>query len=156
MNQKANTTITRAVALAALLWAMGFLTGGSCQPAELESDKDYASGPDKIREGASEVQLNATVIDSVDRDHGDTNDWKYFTVPQPGVVTITISFDKRSARGEAVVTDARGQSISAYQDDRRTVLDKMTFKAEPGTFYLHIWSNEFDTDYTLYVDFKPL
>jgi hypothetical protein len=136
--------------LLSVLW----LGGGTCQPAELEGDQDYASSVDKVREGASEVSLNATVIDSVDREHGDTNDWKYFTVPAVGVVTIKVSFDNPKAEGEVVLTDARGKSISTYQDVRRSVLDNMTFKAEPGRYYLHIWANEADSDYTLLVDFK--
>ncbi len=131
-------------------------TAGTCANAELEGDQDHASGPDKIREGASEVSLNATIIDSVDPEKGDTNDWKYFTVPAPGVIKVLVTFDNPKAQGEVVLRDSRGKSVSTYQDARRNVLDHITYKAEPGPYYLHIWANESDSDYTLVVEYNSL
>ena len=140
-------------ALVALLAALS--SAGSCKPAELDVTTDLPGG-DSTRSNAEEISMGAVVVGTVDTLHGDTNDWKYVTVPAVGVVTIEITFDNHDALGELVVADERGQIISTFQDEKRQLLDKITFKSSPGRYYLHIFAKEVDTDYSLSVGFSPL
>lgn len=124
--------------------------------SDIDSDSDYASSPDAKRPGAAEISFNATIVDSVDPGKGDTNDWKYFTVPAPGVLTITVSFDNPKAEAEMIMTDARGRALSTYEDKKKSLISDITYKAEPGRYYLHIRAVEADSDYSLQVKYTPI
>ncbi|MEL6180727.1 MAG: hypothetical protein AAFS10_17330, partial [Myxococcota bacterium] len=95
------------------LVALGLATscGPDGGPVELEVPADWASGPDKMRDGADEFTLDATVVDNVSIDRGDRTDWKYFTVPASGVISVTVTFDNSDALGQMMVTDELGQII---------------------------------------------
>ncbi|MEO1270324.1 MAG: hypothetical protein AAFX99_19720 [Myxococcota bacterium] len=140
------------------LVALGLATscGPDGGPVELEVPADWASGPDKMRDGADEFTLDATVVDNVSIDRGDRTDWKYFTVPASGVISVTVTFDNSDALGQMMVTDELGQIIATFVDERRRLLDRVTFKADPGRYYIQIWVLEQDSDYSLQADYAPL
>ncbi|MBH23577.1 MAG: hypothetical protein CMH57_03740 [Myxococcales bacterium] len=142
------------VSLVALGLAAGCGPGG--KPVELEVPADWASGPDKLRDGANEITLDTTVVDNVSIDRGDRTDWKYFTVPASGVISVTVTFDNSDALGQMMVTDDVGQIIATFVDERRRMLDRVTFKADPGRYYVQIWVEELDSDYSLQADYAPL
>lgn len=145
---------TRAALAWCGVWALGVCLSGC--PTNLDGGEDSKSGPDKTREGAVSVSLGAATIDNIDAEKGDKTDWKFFTVPSPGVITVEVSFDNRNANGEVLVVDPRGVIVSTYQDERRAVLDKMTFQADPGQYYIQIWANAESSDYTLRVSYNDL
>lgn len=142
--------------IAAALLLASLLPLGGCTPYEVDENLDAKSGVDKTREGAQEIPLNATAVDNVDLKRLDKTDWKYFTVPSAGVVEIVVSFDNPRAFGEMVVTDEVGQIVSTFQDEKRRLLDRVTFKAESGLYYLQLWANAEGSDYSVQVNFSAL
>ncbi len=134
-------------------WLMGSV---ACTPYEVDADLDSRSGIDKTREGAQEISLNATIVDNVDLRRFDKTDWKYFTVPSAGVIDIVVSFDNPRALGEMVVTDEVGQIVSTFQDEKKRLLDRVSFKAESGLYYLQFWANAEGSDYSVQVNFSAL
>jgi len=135
----------------ALTLAIFSLTG-----CNLELPPDRTSGPDKDRTGAKEISLGATIIDDVDPDIGDSTDWKYVTIPGPGIITIAVSFDNPKALGELTVTDERGQVQSVYNDKSRGILDNITFKGQAGQYFLRIAASSEGSSYTVEVNYEAL
>ena len=133
--------------------ALALLVGAGCYQ---ELPPDRTSGPDKDRAGAKEISIGATIIDDVDPLAGDSTDWKYVTIPGPGIITIAISFDNPKALGEMAVTDLRGVVLSVYNDEARGILDNITFKGETGQYYLRIAASEESTSYTIEVIYEAL
>jgi len=141
------------IALAVPLWGSGCAT---TDPLELELASDWASGPNQLRNGAEEMTLDTTIVDNVSIDRGDQTDWKYFTVPASGVVAVQVTFDNAGAKGEIVVTDELGKIIATFEDEKRRLLDKVTFKANPGRYYVQVVVQSEDSDYSLQADYAPL
>ena len=157
MQRKSNspTNTLRWGALALALVAFPLLAGSACDP-DIEEDLDARSSTDKTREGAVEISLNATVVDNVSTERYDKTDWKYFSVPAPGIIEIIVSFDQPKAYGEMIVTDQVGQVVSTFQDEKKALLDKVTFKAEASIYYLQFFVNSVGSDYSVQVNYSPL
>lgn len=151
MTNTLSLRLLSALAAGALLLSLTGCPGGG----DLERPPDWKSGADKTRGGAKEVALNTVHVDNADFKGGDRTDWKYFQIPAPGVVTISINFDNSKAYGELMVTDERGQAISTYQDEKKDQLDRITFMAETGRYYIKVWVNDQDSDYSLRTDYSP-
>ncbi len=147
MTQSATLLLTLAASLA-------LATATACQPLELPPER--TSGPDRDRSGASEISIGATIIDDLDPLGGDSTDWKYVTIPGPGILTIKISFDNPKALGELTVTDERGVLMSNYKDVTRGILDNITFKGQGGQYFLMVNAREGNTTYTLEVRYDAL
>lgn len=153
--RSAVTTSSRLLVVLFLLVAPA-LGGSNCQPYEAEGDLDAQSSGDRTREGSVEVSLNTTIVDNVSTVRLDKTDWKYFVVPAPGVIEIVVSFDNSRAYGEMVVTDQVGQIISTFADEKKHLLDRVTFKANAGQFYLQFWVNSEQSDYSVQINYTAL
>lgn len=138
----------------ALMLAMGACTNGDAP--YLERPADWSSGPDARRYGASEITLDTTVVDNVDNIVGDRTDWKYFTVPASGIVAVSVTFDNHNALGEMLITDEVGRTLATFEDEKRRLLDKVTFKANPGRYYIQIVARVDGSDYSLEAQYQPL
>lgn len=129
-----------------------FVVGAACQ---VEPDANRASGGDHTRRKALEMPLNRVVIDRVDQPRGDQDDWKYFTIPSPGLVEIIVNFDNDDANPGAEIRNAVGQIMSELKLANETdQLRRLSFQATPGNYYLHIWTLEQSSDYTVEVKFQ--
>ncbi len=137
--------------LTSFILLVSFALAAGCN---LELPPDRTSSPDKDRTGAREISLGATIIDDVDPTSGDSTDWKYVTIPGPGIITIKVSFDNPKAFGEMWVTDSRGQVLSVYNDKSRGILDNITFKGQSGQYFLRVAAEAQGTSYTIEVNYE--
>ena len=123
----------------------------------IERDPNRNGGGDQSRTLAREVPLNQVVIDHVDVVGGDRDDWKFFTVNSPGLVKVEANFDNQESGGKIFVHNAVGQVMSDLDLPESTrQLRQLQFKAEPGNFYLHIFTEELETSYSLRVSITEL
>ena len=128
-----------AVALLLLLGVSGCSIGG-------ESNSDT----DRDRLGAIKININDLILDHVSCIDGDKTDWKYFTVDAETRVAVTFAFDEPTAGGTVVIREATG--IEKYRlrfvPGSRMVQE---FDALPGYYYLEIFCEAFQSEYTLEV-----
>jgi hypothetical protein len=120
---------------------------------DVAKDPEEQSGPDQVRLGAVEVLISNTYIDNVNYVDGDMTDWKYFTVPTSGIVTLVIGFDNPDARAVVNIKDGTGQPKSRLEH-RGEIRLEQTFRAEAGVYYLEIFAQESKTSYTLELTFE--
>jgi len=119
--------------------------------ADLDEDLEDAE-----RTSAIEIPLNRVVVDSLDADGGDTRDWKFFSVPADGLVTLTVGFDLESTQPAVEMTNAVGQVLSDLDVPDSTVgVRRLSIQAEPGNYYLHLSCARGSTDYSVEVLFEP-
>ena len=96
-------TLGKRVALLACLTALG----GACGSADPEAN----SGGDAFRNEAAEMKLDELVTGELDRDGGDTTDWKFVKLEDPGKFTVTLSTDKKSTAVLVGVYDKFGVEV---------------------------------------------
>ncbi len=140
----------------AFLLMAGLVFGAGTCSNDLEQSPEFRSGPDQGRSGAKSVAIGATAVDNVDYVKGDRTDWKVFEIPAEGVVTITARFDNSDALAQMVVTDETGQVLSVYEDKKRHLLKNVTFKGGSGKYYMQIFCDAADTDYSILVEYNPI
>ncbi|MBO4349633.1 MAG: hypothetical protein J6A01_01645 [Proteobacteria bacterium] len=130
--------------LAVLLGVL--LAGAGCEKLGPEQN----SGTDKDRLGAIEINLDDLVLDFVTCLDGDKTDWKYFTVPGETDVKVTFAFDEPTAGGTIIIRKATGEEMFT----KRFVAgarNTQEFHALPGHYYLEIYCEAFESEYTLEV-----
>lgn len=108
------------------------------------------SGDDKDRLGAIEFKINDLVLDHVSCLDGDKTDWKYFTVPYETRVAVTFAFDQAAANGKVIIRKATGEEMYrlAFVPGSRMTQE---FMAVPGHYYLEIFCESFESEYTVEV-----
>ncbi len=114
------------------------------------------SGGDHTRKKALEMPLNQPVIDHVSVLGYDKDDWKFFTVSSPGLLNLTLGFDNPESTGRAQLINEVGQIISDLQVTKGAAdqLRRISFQAQPGNYYLHVWAEDLETGYTVEVIFQ--
>jgi len=112
------------------------------------------SGVDKDRLGAVAIELDALVLDHVNCLEGDKTDWKYFNVDEEMDVAVTFAFDEPNAGGTVVLRRATGEEINRmkFRPGKRM---QYVFKAIPGHYYLEIFCEAYESEYTIEVS-RPL
>lgn len=133
------------------LWLLAGLVICACN---VQTDPNANSGGDESRLKATEIPVNRTIIDNVNYNAGDMTDWKYFNLPSSGLVEFLIAFDNPSAKGTAIIRDARGAQVTRVDHQGEPKL-QTTFRGQPGIYYLEIYANQEMSDYTLEVNFDP-
>ncbi|MBQ9817356.1 MAG: hypothetical protein IJM59_07835 [Proteobacteria bacterium] len=127
--------------------ALAFLAVGvGCETLGPEKN----SGTDQDRLGAIEIKINDLILDYVTCLDGDKTDWKYFTVPAETRVAVTFAFDEPSAGGTIVIRKATGEEMYRlkFVPGSRMVQE---FDALPGHYYLEIFCEAFQSEYTIEV-----
>lgn len=133
--------------LSLLMLGMAFLTAFSgCGSFGPESK----SGDDQDRIGAVPIELNQLYLDDVDCLGGDKTDWKYFSVPAEGDVSVTFAFDEPAANGTIVLRKQNGEEITRvkFKPGARTT---HRFHAMPVLYYLEIFCEAASSEYSLEV-----
>lgn len=119
----------------------------------VEPDPNRESGGDQSRTLAIEMPVNRVVIDHCDQVNGDKDDWKFFTVNSPGIVKVVVNFDYTEAEAQVEVINAVGQVLSNLELPESTdILRQLSFRVEPGNYYLHIYCETLETDYSVEVN----
>ena len=123
----------------------------------VEPDPNRQSGGDALRTSAIEMPVNRVIIDNCDQVNGDADDWKYFTVTSPGIVRVVVNFDYVEAEAQVEVVNAVGQVLSNLELPESTdILRQLSFKAAPGNYYLHIYCETLQTDYSVEASLQEL
>ena len=130
----------------ALLSAFTLMICAACETLGPETN----SGDDKDRLGAIEIKINDLVLDHVTCIDGDKTDWKYFTVPGEGRIAVTFAFDEPAAGGTVVIRTATGEEMHRlrFKPGSRNIQE---FDAIPGHYYLEIFCEAFQSEYTIEV-----
>ncbi len=131
---------------AALLASLFVMTLTGCEKLGPETN----SGTDQDRLGAMEIRLNDLVLDFVTCLDGDKTDWKYFTVPADTRIAVTFAFDEPEAMGTVVIRKPTGEEMYRLRfkpGSRNT----QVFDAVPGHYYLEIFCEAYQSEYTLEV-----
>ena len=89
------------------LWLAGALAGAACGTA----DPEGSSGGDAFRNEAQEMKLGELVTGELDRDGGDTSDWKFVRLEEPGKFKVALSTDKNGAAVLVGVYDKYGVQV---------------------------------------------
>jgi len=135
-----------------VLLVAGVLTTCFAVSCSVEPDPNRQSGGDEMRTLAIEMPVNRVIIDGCDQTNGDRDDWKYFTVNSPSVVKIVINFDYDEAEAQVEVINSVGQVLSNLElPDSTDLLRQLSFQAQPGNYYLHIYCETLKTDYSVEV-----
>ena len=138
------------IVLLSTLLALFVITMG----CNVKLDPNRKSSMDKGRVGAMEIYLGRTASDSVDFVEGDQTDWKFFKVPQEGLVKVTFSFFNTEANGNVMVKNAQGQTVTKLLPMGQDII-KQEFHAKPGNYYLEIWCERVKTQYSVELEFIP-
>ena len=108
------------------------------------------SGLDKDRLGAISIDFNALILDHVTCIDGDKTDWKYFNISEEMDVAITFAFDQPTAGGIVVLRKATGEEIVKLKFVPGKRMQHI-FRAIPGHYYLEIYCEAFESEYTIEV-----
>lgn len=133
--------------LAASMGVLAVLSvGAGCETLGPEKN----SGTDQDRLGAIEIKINDLVLDHVSCVDGDKTDWKFFTVPGEGRIAVTFAFDEPQALGTVVIRKPTGEEMYRlpFKPGARNIQE---FDAIPGHYYLEIFCEAFQSEYTLEV-----
>ena len=111
---------------------------------------------DAERTRAIEMPVNRVVVDFLYPEGGDKRDWKFFTIPSDGLVTITVGFDKEETGPGVEIVNEVGQVLSNLKlPDNTTGLRRLAFEAKPGNYYVHVSIQRGATDYSVEVVYEP-
>ncbi|MBQ9396291.1 MAG: hypothetical protein IJU23_12370 [Proteobacteria bacterium] len=133
--------------IAALL--MTFLTG-LCLSGCGKMGPESKSGDDRDRLGAMEIKLDDLVLDFVTCIDGDKTDWKYFSVPAETRIAVTFAFDQPQAMGTVVIVKPTGEEMYKlpFRPGARNIQE---FDAVNGHYYLKIYCDAYESEYTIEV-----
>lgn len=137
------------------VWVLLALTACfyGCNP-NIESNPNEASGGDGERGRARAMDLDTPVNDNVNLTGGDMTDWKFFQIPAPGTVEITLGCDNEGAACAAVVRDSMGVEIQRIDSNGEPRVQE-TVPVIRGNYYLEVFAQASSTDYTVQVDYEP-
>lgn len=91
-------------------WALGIATLlalGGCV-----AGPDEQSGEDRYRHQAVQVPLDQPVPDTVSWPGNDRTDWKWFAVPEDGLLTVNVHFVNVEAAAHVELFDTYGKSVA--------------------------------------------
>jgi hypothetical protein len=111
------------------LLAYASACGGSDEKPE---DDDFE------RHVAKPLPMNKVHTDSLSFRGGDTSDWKIFNVDVPGLITVTIAFDRPDADCEAYLADKYGAKVAREVQSANPKI-VLTRRVDPGRFF--VWVN---------------
>lgn len=97
-------------------------------------DKD--SDPDDRRDKAKPLPLNKVFTDSI-ANNGDRSDWKIFFVEAPGLLKVTIHFDKADAGCEVFLKDKYGAEVAKEVQSANPYIE-LVRRVEPARFFVHV------------------
>ncbi len=138
--------VFRLATLCALL-AYASACGGSDEKPE---DDDFE------RHVAKPLPMNKVHTDSLSFRGGDLSDWKIFNVDVPGLVTVTIAFDRPDADCEAHLADKYGAKISREVQSANPKI-VLTRRVDPGRFFVwvHAPKQSCTTQYSIEARLEP-
>ncbi len=130
--------------------ALGVCLALALAACSVEPDPNRQSGGDQSRTQAIEMPVNRVIIDHCDQVNGDRDDWKYITVNSPGIAKVTVNFDYIEAEAQVEVINSVGQVLSNLELPESTdILRQLSFEVQPGNYYLHIYCQTLETDYSV-------
>ncbi|MBN1945103.1 MAG: hypothetical protein JW797_05470 [Bradymonadales bacterium] len=129
------------------------LIGLACSP-NLAPDPNEKSGDDGERSKAQLIELGAPVNDNVNFNDGDMTDWKYFQIPSPGRVMVTLGCDYTGAYCGANIRDEVGVLVTRMRTDGEPRVSEEV-AVQRGNYYLEIFVPSAATDYTVQVNYEP-
>ena len=102
-----NVSLPSRVRVLSALGLIGALAGAACGTADPEAN----SGGDAFRNEAQEMKLDELVTGELDRDSGDTSDWKFIKLEEPGKFKVAFATDKAGAAALVGVYDKYGVQV---------------------------------------------
>jgi hypothetical protein len=138
--------VFRLATLCALL-AYASACGGSDEKPE---DDDFE------RHVAKPLPMNKVHTDSLSFRGGDMSDWKIFNVDVPGLVTVTIAFDRPDADCEAYLADKYGAKVAREVQSANPKI-VLTRRVDPGRFFVwvHAPKQSCTTQYSIEARLEP-
>jgi hypothetical protein len=138
--------VFRFATLCALL-AYASACGGSDEKPE---DDDFE------RHVAKPLPMNKVHTDSLSFRGGDMSDWKIFNVDVPGLVTVTIAFDRPDADCEAYLADKYGAKVAREVQSANPKI-VLTRRVDPGRFFVwvHAPKQSCTTQYSIEARLEP-
>ncbi len=97
-----------------------------------ESDED----PDDRRDKAKPLPLNKVFTDSISSSD-DRSDWKIFFVETPGLLTVTIHFDRADVGCEVFMKDKYGAEMAKEVQSANPYIE-LVRRVEPARFFVHV------------------
>ena len=138
--------VFRFATLCALL-AYASACGGADEKPE---DDDFE------RHVAKPLPMNKVHTDSLSFRGGDMSDWKIFNVDVPGLVTVTIAFDRPDADCEAYLADKYGAKVAREVQSANPKI-VLTRRVDPGRFFVwvHAPKQSCTTQYSIEARLEP-
>ncbi|MCA9539485.1 MAG: hypothetical protein KC620_11395 [Myxococcales bacterium] len=99
---------------------------------------EKAGDPDAHRHEAKPLPLNKVFTDSLTWDT-DKSDWKIFHVDQPGLVFVTVHFDKIDGKCEVYLRDKYGAHMAREVQSNNPYIELARRITEPQRLF--IWIN---------------
>jgi len=93
---------------------------------------------DNSREGAGPIRTCGVVTDKVDAEGGDEVDFKLLQVPERGVLSVTIHWDRPDVAGQFSLQDKFGVILERKTRNPSTNNDNINRPVEPGIYFIHI------------------
>lgn len=117
---------------------------------------DKPEDDDFERHIAKPLPMNKVFTDSLSHNGADYSDWKIFNADQPGIITVTIHFDKPDADCEAYLADKYGAKIERETQSASPYI-RLTRRIEPGRFFVwvHAPKASCTTQYSIEARLEP-
>ena len=96
------------------------------------------------------------IDDSIDASAGDSEDWRYIIVTQPGVITLKIGLDSPDkVTGEFNIQDAQGRSLRKVPIESKDKYYEISdISVAEGIYYFQFMITQGATTYTIGAEFK--
>lgn len=140
------------VTLATALVASASLLQG-CGPREIAYNSN--SGPDGVRDTATQLYLNTSEDDRCNADEGDHEDWRYLLIEKPGLLRVSVRVDNPRMDANVYLHDGFGRAI-----DRLNVNGSSDFyefneiEVPVGRYYFRMACNSGQSVYTVSATFR--
>lgn len=96
-----------------------------------------AEDEDDRRDKAKPLPLNKVFTDSLTFKGDDFADWKIFYVEQPGLLSVTVHFDRADAGCEVYLKDKYGAEMAKEVQSANPYI-KLVRRVEPARFFVNL------------------
>ena len=141
-----------------LLILLTAITSGACW-IESSTPLLVSQGGDFVRDRALAVYTNDTSSDQVDAVAGDTVDWKFVDIVEPGTLTVAVTLDSpENVKGVITLRDNFAQPLQRFEiaQDRSSYVFRSVETTLDGRYYIHVECFDGSSVYTVGVDFAKI
>lgn len=124
-----------------------------CGPREIAYNSN--SGPDGVRDTATQLYLNTSEDDRCNGDEGDNEDWRYLLIDEAGLLKVSVRVDNPRMEANVFLHDGFGRAIDRLNINASSDFYEFNEIEVPvGRYYFRIACDKGQSVYTVSASFR--